>query len=164
MMSESNKQWLDATADAAFDGGHIFPPMAACEMALESGYGTSLLYRVDFNGFGMKKHIHEVYQTVSLPTKEFLGGEWQTVSAGFVRYPDLKACFSDRMNTLRRLSTVYPHYAAALAASDPVTYVTEVSKSWSTDLRRGDKCVKIYEEYISSPNGNDDLQDHESGQ
>ncbi len=155
-MTDAQKHWLDAASDAAFDGTHIFPPMAACEMALESGYGNSSLYLTHFNGFGMKQHSHPVYNTVSLPTSEFLGGEWQKVNAEFISYPDLKACFSDRMNTLRRLSTVYPHYAAALAASDPIKYVTEVSKSWSTDPDRALKCIAIYNGWLGgladSPN------------
>src|SRR5205823_14715703 len=126
-MNESQKQWLDATADTAFAAFHIFPTMAACEAALESShkgiYGGSQLAREDLNYFGTKQHKHPIHGTASLPTKEFLGGEWEVVDAQFVKYPTVQACFEDRMATLKRLATTYPHYAEALAATDPIEYV-----------------------------------------
>ncbi len=159
MMSESNKQWLDATADAAFAAFHIYPTMAAAEAALESAhkgiFGASQLAREDKNYFGCKQHKHPVYGTASLPTKEYLDGEWEVVDAQFVKYPSVQACFEDRMATIKRLSSSYPHYAEALAATDPFDYVRAVSKTWSTDLERASKCIAIYEEWLSPdmPNG-----------
>jgi flagellum-specific peptidoglycan hydrolase FlgJ len=126
--------------------------MAACEAALESAhvtpqgsiYGASQLAQQANNLFGMKQHSHPVYGTLNLPTKEFLHQQWVTVNADWVKYPDWATCFVDRMATLTRLAPAYPHYAAALAATDPVTYVTEVSRSWSTDPNRGHTVISIY--------------------
>ena len=89
--------------------------MAACEAALESGYGRSVLAVEDRNLFGMKQHQHPEYGTATLPTNEFYGGEWKTVEANWVVYPDWQACFKDRMATLKRLAPVYQHYKNALA-------------------------------------------------
>jgi len=91
--------------------GTFSPNMAACEAAEESNYGQSALARMTNNLFGMKQHQHPVYGTISLPTREFLGGSWKVVSANFVEYPDIKTCFQDRMATLKHLSGSYPHYA-----------------------------------------------------
>lgn len=118
--------------------------MAACEAALESGYGRSLLAIQDQNLFGMKQHQHPVYGTHSLPTREFLGGEWETVTANWVSYPDLQSCFQDRMSTLRRLAPHFPHYQAALDATNGEDYVRAVSESWSTDPKRADKVLAIF--------------------
>jgi integrase len=41
--SNRRQLWLQKTADAARSAGHIYPEMASCEAALESGYGTSTL-------------------------------------------------------------------------------------------------------------------------
>lgn len=149
-MSQEHKDWLTATSQAAQSAGHIFPKMAACEAALESGYGSSLLARQDNNLFGTKQHSHPIYKTVNIPTKEFLRGQWVVVSAAWVNYPDLAACFADRMDTLRRLKNGYQHYANALAAADEYTYVKEVSGSWSTDPQRADKVIEIYHAYFSA--------------
>lgn len=143
-MEAFKKQFLDKARAQAIQSGHIFPDMAACEAALESGYGTSGLSISDNNLFGMKQHAHPVFGTHILPTKEFLHGGWVVVNAAWVKYPDFASCFKDRMDTLRRLAPTYPHYAAALAATDPITYVTEVSKTWSTGPARGAECIKIY--------------------
>src|SRR5205814_681160 len=95
----------------------VFPQMAAAEGALESGFGTSRLYIQDNNLFGMKVHRHNIYGVHVLPTKEFLNGQWVTVNAEWEKYPTLRDCLTDRMATLKRLSSVYPHYKAALNAT-----------------------------------------------
>ena len=146
-MNPVQRDFLDRAQAAAKQVGHPFPAMAACEAALESGYGQSELARSDNNLFGMKQHAHPIYGTVTLPTREFLLGEWKTVTSKWIEYPDWAACFADRLATLQRLANAYPHYKAALAAPDAETYIAEVSKTWSTDPLRGDKVLGIYREY-----------------
>ena len=150
---QDKKNWLLSTAAQARNANHIFPEMAACEAALESGFGQSGLAKSDNNLFGMKQHQHPVYGTHILPTKEFVGVDkdtdavkdgWIVVNASWVSYPDYAACFTDRVNTLRRLASFYPNYAAALNAQDPNTYITAVSKTWSTDPNRATKVQSIY--------------------
>ena len=154
-MNETQKQWLDATADIAFAAFHIYPTMAAAEAAEESNYGQSLLAKNDLNVFGMKQHEHPTYGTASLPTRERLGGAWQVVHAQFIKYPTIQACFEDRMATIKRLASAYPHYAEALVATDPLEYVRAISKTWSTDPDRAKHIIAIYEEWLSPdmPNG-----------
>jgi flagellum-specific peptidoglycan hydrolase FlgJ len=98
----------------------------------------------------MKQHAHEIFGTMTLPTQECLDGKWIACSAQWVKYPDWRSCFADRLATLQRLSNAYPHYAAALNAPDAETFVTEVSKTWSTDPGRAQKVIAIYQDYISN--------------
>lgn len=147
-MTDAQKQFLDKAAAAAEQATYPFPRMAACEAALESAYGLSGLATSDNNLFGMKQHRHPIYGTCFLPTKEFDLGEWITVPAEWVKYPDWASCFFDRLATLTRLSHAYPHYAAALQAADVETYIREVSASWSTDPKRAAKCLAIYSAYV----------------
>jgi len=144
-MTSEQKQFLKQACLAARKGGHVFPEMAACEAALESSYGRSLLATKDNNLFGMKQHKHPIYGTHSLPTREYQHGQWVVVTADWVSYPDVASCFADRMSTLQRLASTYPHYDAALRAGSAVTFVNEVSQTWSTDPRRADKVLAIYD-------------------
>lgn len=143
-LTESDTDFLSSASAAAGAGGSIWPDFMACEAALESGFGKSTLARQDNNLFGMKQHRHPVYGTVTLPTEEFLQGEWKRVSADWVKYPKAADCFADRMATLRRLAPEYPHYANALAAQDGPTFIREVSQTWSTDPNRAQKVLSIY--------------------
>lgn len=129
---------------AALAADHVYPGMAAAEAALESDWGRSELCVKGSNLFGTKQHQHPIYGTFALPTKEFLHHEWVTITAEWIQYPDWSAAFTDRMHTLQSLAHAYPHYAAALAAKDGLEYITEVSKSWSTDPDRARKVMQIY--------------------
>jgi flagellum-specific peptidoglycan hydrolase FlgJ len=75
------------------------------------------------------------------------------VSAEWVKYPAWSDCFADRMATLRRLAPEkgFEHYAAALAAHDGLTFIREVSKSWSTDPKRAQKVLDIYSRWRPAP-------------
>lgn len=144
LMTEQQQQFLRNISDEARKAAHIFPEMAACEAALESAWGKSLLAIQDRNLFGTKQHRHVIYGTHVLPTREFEGGEWIAINSSWISYPDLADCFRDRMATLLRLALVYPHYAAALDAKTPEDYIREVSASWSTDPARAEKVLEIY--------------------
>lgn len=143
-MNLPQRTFLDQATAEAIRANHPFPRMAACEAALESNYGLSELAREGNNLFGMKRHVHPTYGTMTLPTREFENGEWVVVTAQWENYPDQRACFADRLATLERLSNVYPHYKAALGAGTASEYIFEVSQTWSTDPKRGEKCLSIY--------------------
>ena len=148
-MNDLQRQFLDLATAEAVKARHPFPRMAACEAALESTWGHSQLAREGNNLFGMKQHTHAIYGTMNLPTQEYQGGTWIRTTAPWVKYPDLSACFADRLATLERLSNAYPHYKAALDAKDARSYITEVSSTWSTDPLRALKVMGIYQEYIA---------------
>jgi flagellum-specific peptidoglycan hydrolase FlgJ len=146
-MDIQQKQFITKAVQQAQQAGHIFPVMAACEAALESGYGTSGLAIRGNNLFGTKQHSHPIFGTLSIPTREFLHEQWVVVNAEWVSYPDQAACFTDRMATLRRLAPSYPHYAAALAVTTPQAYIVQVSMTWATDPGRAGKVLSIYGKY-----------------
>jgi len=138
--------FLRKAAASASAAGHPFPEYAACEAALESAWGQSGLATRANNLFGQKQSRPplEGTGTLSLPTKEFLGGNWVTVNANWVLFTDWSMCFQARMRLLQGASRKYPHYAAALAATTGEDFVREVSQTWSTDPARATKVLSIY--------------------
>jgi flagellum-specific peptidoglycan hydrolase FlgJ len=152
MLTTSELQFLDEATAEATRVGAPFPEMEASEAALESRFGQSELAREGNNFFGMKQHVHPEYVTLNLPTHEGTPGlpDWKEITAEFIKYPDWGSCFTDRINTLIRLSPIYPHYKAALTAKDAETFITQVSMTWSTDTTRAMHVSQIYQDYIAS--------------
>lgn len=144
MLTQTQIHFLQAAKSSAVASGHVFPAMAACEAALESGWGLSELATENNNLFGQKQQVHPIYETISLPTKEFLNHAWVTVEAEWIKFPDWASNFKARMATLVRLAPTYPHYANALKARDAEEYILEVSKSWSTGPDRAKQVLAIY--------------------
>jgi len=143
-------EFLVKALAAAREANHVFPDYAAAEAALESAWGKSKLAVEANNLFGMKQHQHPLYETLGLPTKEFLHDEWLTVTAQWVKYPDWQSCFEDRMNTLRRMTV----YSDALSAPDGPSFIKLVSAHWSTDPNRAEKVLETYRAHQGVLNGN----------
>lgn len=150
-MPTSQELFLLKAAAAARAAGHIFPDYAACEAALESGWGHSRLAVEANNLFGQKQAHPPRPGTaaLSLPTREFLHGVWVTVPASWVKFPDWEACFRERMALLRSLAPDWPHYRAALSAVTGEQFVTEVSRSWSTDPQRAARVLAVHGQHRS---------------
>ena len=145
-MNEEN-QFLMRAAEAAREGKHVFPQMAACEAALESGWGRSQLALEANNLFGQKQdRWHpEGEGSLSLPTEEFEGDKWVGTVAEWVRFASWADCFRGRMQLLELLSVEYPSYGEALRAQTPQEFVRLVSECWSTDPDRAAKVLAIYD-------------------
>ncbi len=139
---------VKATA-AARAAHHIFPEHAACEAALESGWGSSELAVRANNLFGQKQSHPARGASLMLPTREFLHGAWVTVSANWIAFTDWGDCFAHRMIVLRELAAAYPHYGAALVAKSGDEFIEQVSKSWSTDPERANKVLAVYRKHFA---------------
>jgi flagellum-specific peptidoglycan hydrolase FlgJ len=130
---------------------HIWPEMAACEACLETAWLTSELGKDYKNLFGQKCPIVDGVAAppsgvlkVSMPTQEWETGEYVSVRACFLWFLSFADSFSHRMALLEGAADKYPAYAAALHASTPLEYVLSVSRTWSTDPERAQKCIAIY--------------------
>lgn len=120
---------------------HPWPDYAACEAALESAWGQSRLAREANNLFGEHQHHVPIYDTYKLHPNDNVDpkDDW-------VKFPSWRECFESQLATIRRLAATgnYPHYVAALAATDGRTYVKEVSKHWAQDPLRADHVLIIH--------------------
>lgn len=140
-------EFLLRAHEAAQAAQHIFPEFAACEAALESGWGQSRLAIEANNLFGQKQSHPLLAGTsvLTMPTREYLHGSWVTVLANWAQFSDWGVCFAARMQLLQVLSRNFPHYQAALHSANGEQFVIEVSKSWSTDPARAGKVLSIYD-------------------
>lgn len=136
---------------AAIKGGHVWPEYAVCEAAEESAWGSSGLCRKANNLFGLKQGPCTAgYPCIAMPTVEYIYGVGdEPAKAVWPCFPDWDAAFSVRMKVLRTLAPEFPHYAAALAATDGAHFVIEVSKSWSTDPDRAAIILQIHAAHAS---------------
>lgn len=160
----NTSEFLAKAVLAANEGGHPFPEYAACEAALESAWGESKLAKEFNNLFGQKfpksVHFNFPYSFASIPTHEHDKADHDTglEPALWVVFPDWATAFRERMNLLHRLSTVtlhtgqleFPHYAAALLATDGPSFVTEVSKDWATDQQRAKNVLRTYASHFKN--------------
>jgi flagellum-specific peptidoglycan hydrolase FlgJ len=157
-MRQQEKDFITDMAKAASEAQHPWPEYAACEIALESAFGQSELFKLANNGFGMKAHSSTMKDHIlSLPTKEWVAQPPHevTIMAFWAKYDSISDCFKDRMGTLERLSQVkgksgqllYPHYLTALEATSGEVFIQQVSLTWSTDPYRGKKVLDIYQRF-----------------
>lgn len=77
----------DGVMEAAKDAGSKWPALTAAQWAVESGWGRHTPVGAPFNFFGLKGD-----NDTSSETKEFIGGQWITISAEFIDFPDLFTC------------------------------------------------------------------------
>ncbi len=144
--------FLSRAYRAALAAHHIYPAYAACEAALESGWGQSRLAVEANNLFGQKQSHPplEGSETIAMPTREFLHNHWMTVQANWIKFAGWQECFSARMALLKRLSRAFPSYQAALQAPTGEEYVTAVSASWSTDPDRAGKVLAVFDAHANA--------------
>jgi hypothetical protein len=80
---ESTITW-DVVVKTAKEASAKFPECVAAQWALESGWGQHTSGKNNY--FGLKGSGSTV------ETKEFINGQWITIKAGFIDFPDLKTC------------------------------------------------------------------------
>ena len=80
---EVSNTW-DGVVSAAKAAGAKWPECVAAQWALESGWGKH--FSGNWNAFGLKGSGSTVN------TQEFINGQWVTIKAGFIDFPDLQTC------------------------------------------------------------------------
>lgn len=139
----TKQDFIAKAVPAALASGHIWPLYAACEAALESGWGTSGLSVKYNNLFGQKTGFAtKGCEVAEIPTREFLNGAWCTVTATWPEFKDWAESFKARMALLNGSPK---NYGVALGAATGEDFITEVSKHWSTDPNRAKNVLLTYQ-------------------
>ena len=124
---------------AASKAGAKFPEVVAAQWALESGWGKHTSGKNNF--FGLKGEGSD------RSTKEFINGQWVTITAGFIDFPDLQTCVSYLVDRWYRDYKTYKGINRAKTAEECAQLL--VTEGYATDPNYTQKLVNI----INQKNG-----------
>jgi hypothetical protein len=127
--------WKGVKAAAA-KAGAKFPQVVAAQWALESGYGKH--FSGTWNAFGLKGSGTE------RETKEFINGQWVTIKAGFIDFPDLQTCVSYLVDRWYRDYQRFKGVNRATSAEDCARLL--VTEGYATDPQYAEKLIRIMKE------------------
>ena len=132
--------WLGPAAREVCRRYGLFASVCVAQGALESGWGKYIIGR--YNLFGRKWNGQGAY--LELDTKEYLNGQWVTVTDTFQDYSSLEEAIEDWCVLL----TEEPLYAGCLAyLNDREGFVTAVAKVYATAPDYAAKVLRIIEGY-----------------
>jgi hypothetical protein len=127
--------WKGVKAAAA-KAGAKFPQVVAAQWALESGYGKHTSGKNNY--FGLKGEGSE------RETKEFINGQWVTIKAGFLDFPDLQTCVAYLVDRWYR---DYQRYKGVNRAGSPEECARLlVTEGYATDPQYAEKLIRIMKE------------------
>ena len=137
MLTQAQHDFLQNAYTAAKIANHPWPDAAACEAALETGWGQHIPGN---NLLGIKPPSWWQGGVEVLGTQEFHDGAMQPQQAAFAGFESWAECFRCQVAIFHR----NPSYSRALAAQDAPTYIVEESKAWATDPARGANVLQIW--------------------
>ena len=121
---------------AAKTAGAKFPEVVAAQWALESGYGKHTSGKNNY--FGLKGEGSD------RETKEFINGQWVTIKAGFIDFPDLQTCVTYLVDRWYR---DYQRYKGVNRAGSPEECARLlVREGYATDPQYAEKLIKLLQE------------------
>ena len=127
--------WKGVKACAEHAGAK-FPQVVAAQWALESGYGKHTSGKNNY--FGLKGEGSE------RETKEFINGQWITIKAGFIDFPDLQTCVSYLVDRWYRDYQRYKGVNRATSAEECARLL--VAEGYATDPQYAEKLIRIMKE------------------
>jgi len=130
---ENTWKGVKAAADKA---GAKFPQVVAAQWALESGYGKHTSGKNNY--FGLKGSGSE------RETKEFINGQWVTIKAGFIDFPDFQTCVSYLVDRWYRDYQRYKGVNRANSAEECARLL--VAEGYATDPQYADKLIRLMRE------------------
>lgn len=140
------KAKVGPSAQRMQDATGIPAEFAIAQAADESNYGGSQLAALYNNYFGIKDLVRATVPrgVVSLPTKEFLNGQYVTVDAKFATYKTIDDCFMDWGNYILRK---YPAAAAAAKRRDAAGFFAELQRGgYATNPQYAADLTNFYKE------------------
>lgn len=122
---------------AAKIAGAKFPDVVAAQWALESGYGKHTSGKNNY--FGLKGEGSE------RETKEFIDGQWITIQAGFIDFPDLQTCVSYLVDRWYQDYKTYKGVNRATSRED-CAYLLK-REGYATDPVYAQKLIRLMEQH-----------------
>ncbi|MFP1648427.1 glycoside hydrolase family 73 protein [Enterococcus mundtii] len=94
---------IAASAQTLASANDLYASVMIAQAIVESGWGKSTLASApNYNLFGIKGSYNG--QSVTMPTSEFVNGQWITVNAAFRKYPSYAESLQDNVTVLKTTS------------------------------------------------------------
>ncbi|OUK18175.1 mannosyl-glycoprotein endo-beta-N-acetylglucosamidase, partial [Enterococcus faecium] len=104
--ANSQQAFIDSiasTAQSLASANDLYASVMIAQAIVESGWGNSTLASApNYNLFGIKGSYNG--QSVTMPTSEYVNGQWITVNAAFRKYPSYKESLQDNVTVLKTTS------------------------------------------------------------
>jgi flagellum-specific peptidoglycan hydrolase FlgJ len=129
-----------AAAIATCKGTGLLVSVTLAQAALESAWGDSYLTRAGNNFGGIKSSKTWKGKTITLPTREEVGGKLITIQAAFRCYPTPEAYFADRVLLFRTLSRYKSLFVKDSYEAEAMLFT---KTGYCTDTSYGAKLISI---------------------
>lgn len=114
--------------------------LSIAQAALESGWGESGLAKTGNNLFGIKANSLWRGETLILPTKEYIKGQWVFVPAKWRKYENWQASVNDHAAFLRQNQ----RYAPCFVCLSAEAFARALAKAgYATDPLYADKVIGV---------------------
>ena len=135
-----DNDWNGIMAAAAVAGAK-FPEVVAAQWALESGWGKHVSGQ--HNYFGLKG------SGTSTITREFLDGQWVTITDSFIDFPSLAACVEHLVS--RWYQDYQQHHGVNRADDRNECAQLLVSEGYATDPAYATKLIALMDSQLGKP-------------
>lgn len=133
----------DGVYAAAKKAGAVFPECVCAQWALESGWGKH--FSGTWNAFGLKGSGSAV------STKEFVNGQWITITASFIDFPDLETCIVYLVDRWYKDFGKYKGVNRATSRNECCQLL--VKEGYATDPDYSTKLIQILDRQLGTPGG-----------
>ena len=149
--NQNQSRFLSAIKQGAIDGAKegVLPSITAAQAILESGWGTSSLAKSpNHNLFGIKNSEDWIGETVTVPTQEYVSGEFITVNATFRKYASWNDSVVDHVKFFTGTEWRKNNYRKVVNEIDYRIAAQELKNAgYATDPNYAGKLISLIETY-----------------
>ena len=150
-IDQNQRLFLSAIKQGAMDGAKegILPSITAAQAILESGWGSSELAKVPNNNlFGIKDSEDWHGEIVTVPTQEYLNGDYITVNAAFRKYASWNDSVVDHAKFFTSTEWRKDNYRKVVNETDYRIAAQELKNAgYATDPSYPGKLIRLIEAY-----------------
>ena len=134
----------DGVIKASKKAGVKYPEVVAAQWALESGWGKHTSGKNNY--FGLKG------SGTSTSTQEFINGQWITITAAFIDFPDLYTCIEYLVTRWYKDYKIHKGVNRATSRNNCAELL--VKEGYATDPDYATKLIQIMDQRLQTPGGN----------
>ena len=150
-INQNQSHFLSAIKQGAMDGAKegVLPSITAAQAILESGWGSSELAKAPNNNlFGIKDSEDWHGEIVTVPTQEYLNGDYITVNAAFRKYASWNDSVVDHAKFFTSTEWRKDNYRKVVNETDYRIAAQELKNAgYATDPTYPGKLIRLIEAY-----------------